>query len=67
MMRERGIRELKASGIDGYSGLVTYIRCSNNNCTVRALTILHYFLEAVAEFGILHLYRVRSNQGVEKR
>ena len=61
------INSMTHAGIDGNSGLVTYIRCSNNNCTVRASTILQYFLEAVAEFGILHLYRLRSNQGVEKR
>ena len=47
-------------GIDGYSRLVTYIKCSNNNC---ASTVLSLFIQAVAEFGVPS--RVRSDQGVE--
>ena len=40
--------------------MVTYIRCSNNNC---AATVLQLFLEAINEFG--KPSRVRSDQGVE--
>ena len=40
--------------------LVTYIKCSNNNC---ASTVLSLFIQAVAEFGVPS--RVRSDQGVE--
>jgi hypothetical protein len=36
-------------GIDGYSRLPVYLRCSANN---KADTVLRYFLEAVQEFGV---------------
>ena len=34
---------------DGYSRLVVFLHCSNNN---RAETVLELFMKAVAEFGL---------------
>lgn len=47
-------------GVDGYSRLVVYCRCSSNN---RANTVLQCFLDAVDEFGLPS--RVRCDQGTE--
>ena len=48
------------SGIDGFSRLVTFLRCSNNN---RADTALACFQDAVQIYGIPS--RVRCDLGVE--
>ena len=45
-------------GIDGYSRLVTYLHCSNNN---RSDTVRDYFLRAIEEYGIPSW--VRSDRG----
>ena len=45
-------------GIDGFSRLVTYLQCSNNN---RAATVTEYFIKATHEFGVPS--RVHSNHG----
>lgn len=47
-------------GIDGFSRLVTYLQCSNNN---RADTVTRCFLRATEEYGIPS--RVRSDKGGE--
>jgi len=47
-------------GIDGYSRLVVYLKCSNNNT---ASTVYNLFLEAVDLYGLPS--RVRSDQGTE--
>ena len=47
-------------GIDGYSRLVVYLKCSNNNA---AFTVYNLFLEAVGQYGLPS--RVRSDQGTE--
>jgi hypothetical protein len=47
-------------GIDGYSRLPVYLKCSNNN---RADTVLGLFREAVEEHGLPS--RVRSDKGGE--
>lgn len=46
--------------IDGYSRLVVYIKCSNNN---RAVTVYNLFLEAVQHYGLPS--RIRCDQGGE--
>ncbi len=46
--------------IDGYSRLVTYLKCSANN---KASTVFTLFLEAVQKYGLPS--RVRSDQGLE--
>lgn len=48
------------AAIDGYSRLITYIKCSNNN---RADTVMECFLAATREFGIPS--RVRTDLGGE--
>src|SRR6266498_5839558 len=48
------------AGIDGYSRMVTFIHCSDNN---RAQTVLRYFLEGKDEFGLPS--RVRADCGGE--
>ena len=48
------------AAIDGYSRLVTYIQCSDNN---RADTVIQYFLRATREYGIPS--RVRTDLGGE--
>ena len=47
-------------GIDGYSHLITYLQCSNNN---RSDTVLAAFVGACKVFGVLS--RVRSDKGGE--
>ena len=46
--------------IDGYSRLIVYLRCSNNN---RASTVYASFREAVEHYGLPN--RVRSDRGGE--
>ncbi len=48
------------AGIDGYSRLIVYLRCSTNN---RANTVYSLFLEAVYQYHLPS--RVRSDQGRE--
>lgn len=48
------------TGIDGYSRLVVFLGCSDNN---RAETVLHLFLQAGNSYG--YPSRVRSDQGLE--
>ena len=47
-------------GIDGYSRLVVFLKCSTNN---RASTVLQSFLDAVSKYGVPS--RVRTDQGGE--
>ena len=46
--------------IDGFSRLVLYLHCCNNN---KAVTVLKLFKEAVKQYSIPS--RVRSDQGLE--
>lgn len=48
------------AGIDGYSRLITYMKCSSNN---RASTVFQLFLKAVENHKLPS--RVRSDQGRE--
>ena len=47
-------------GIDGFSRLITYLKCSNNN---RSETVTTCFIEAAQQYGIPS--RVRSDHGTE--
>jgi len=47
-------------GIDGFSRMVVYVKCSPNN---RASTVYELFLSSVQQFGLPS--RVRSDQGRE--
>lgn len=49
-----------AGGIDGFSRLVTYIECTNNN---KADTMLQCFLKGIDAFGLP--LRVRTDKGLE--
>ena len=44
--------------IDGFSGLITYLRCSDNN---HASTVLDCFLDGVSEYGMPA--RIRTDKG----
>ena len=46
--------------IDGFSRLITYLRCSDNN---RASTVLDCFLDGVSEYGMPA--RIRTDKGRE--
>ena len=48
------------AGVDGYSRMIVYMRCSTNN---RSSTVLNAFLEGVQRFGVPS--RVRSDYGGE--
>lgn len=50
------------AGIDGYSRMVVYMRCSSNN---RSTTVYDLFVGAVRRFSLPS--RVRSDQGQENR
>ncbi len=47
-------------GIDGYSRIPVFLKCTNNN---KASTVLSVFIEAVRVYGLPS--RVRSNKGGE--
>ena len=47
-------------GIDGFSRLITFLSCSNNN---KSTTIFRHFQDAVHQFGLP--MRVRSDCGGE--
>ncbi|KAI5607880.1 hypothetical protein C0J50_9764, partial [Silurus asotus] len=47
-------------GIDGYSRLIVFLHASNNN---RSTTVMNYFLNAVARYGVPS--RVRTDHGGE--
>jgi len=49
------------AGIDGYSRLIVFMKCSSNN---KSSTVYGHFLEAVQYYGLPS--RVRSDQGGEK-
>ena len=53
-------RYITHCGIDGYSRLVLFMKCSTNN---RASTVLEYFVEGVRKYGLPS--RVRTDQGRE--
>ena len=48
------------AGVDGFSRVVVYIKCANNNC---APTVMDAFLEGVSEFGTPAY--IRSDHGGE--
>ena len=47
-------------GIDGFSRLVTFLKCTDNN---KSTTVLKCFQEGVQKFGVP--LRVRSDKGLE--
>ena len=47
-------------GIDGYSRLIVFLKCSDNN---RGETVKRNFIEAIHEYGIPS--RIRTDQGGE--
>ena len=49
-------------GIDGYSRLIVYLKCTTNN---RAATVHNQFLEAIRQYGLPS--RVRCDQGRENQ
>ena len=51
---------LLMGAIDGFSRLITYLRCSDNN---RASTVLDCFLDGVSEYGMPA--RIRTDKGGE--
>ena len=53
-------RLVVAGGIDGYSHLITYLQCFNNN---RASTVVQCFYEGTRQYGFPS--RVRSDRGGE--
>ena len=48
------------AGIDGYSHLIVFVHCSDNN---QSSTVYEYFLEAIRKYGLPS--RVRTDQGRE--
>ena len=50
------------AGIDGYSRMIMYMSCSNND---KAPTVYNYFLEAVKKHGLPSC--VRSDQEKENK
>ena len=48
------------AGIDGFSHLIVFMHCSDNN---RSLTVYQHFLKANRKYGLLS--RVRTDQGRE--
>ena len=50
------------AGIDGFSRMIVYMQCSNNN---RSSTVYASFLKAVHQYGLPS--RVRSDQGRENQ
>ena len=50
------------AGIDGFSRMIVYMQCSNNN---RSATVYAAFLKAVHQYGLPS--RVRSDQGRENQ
>lgn len=47
-------------GIDGFSRMITFLKCSSNN---QSATVLHHFVEATHEYGVPS--RVRTDHGGE--
>ena len=52
--------EVSRGGIDGYSRLIVYLHCSDNN---RVDAVLHLFVEAIQQYGCPSC--VRGDQGGE--
>lgn len=48
------------AAVDGFSRLITYLNCANNN---RAETVLSQFMNATSEFGVPS--RIRTDRGSE--